>query len=100
MNQSLDKRDEKIIQVVLFFIVLSFVVGIFAQLAMHVKAFVYDPEGTEGYVEYTDSDYNWRLVDDLNAPQNKYSEITFTIDPNLKKDTDLIFYTLHSGVAV
>ena len=100
MNQSLDKRDEKIIQVVLFFIVLSFVVGIFAQLAMHVKAFVYDPEGTEGYVEYTDSDYNWRLVDDLNAPQNKYSEITFTIDPNLKKDTDLIFYTLHSGVTV
>ncbi|MBQ2089347.1 MAG: GGDEF domain-containing protein [Lachnospiraceae bacterium] len=100
MNQSLDKRDEKIIQAVLFFIVLSFVVGIFAQLAIHVKAFVYNPEGTEGYVEYSDSDYNWRLVDDLNAPQKKYSEITFTIDPNLEKDTDLIFYTLHSGVTV
>ncbi|MBR1571403.1 MAG: GGDEF domain-containing protein [Lachnospiraceae bacterium] len=100
MEQLLSKREERIIQTVLFFIVLVLVVGLFAQVGLHIKGFSYNPNTTEGYVEYQADSYNWQLKDDLNAPQKKYSEIAFTIDPNLKTDTDMIFYTLHSGATV
>ena len=93
MEQLLSKREERIIQTVLFFIVLVLVVGLFAQVGLHIKGFSYNPNTTEGYVEYQADSYNWQLKDDLNAPQKKYSEIAFTIDPNLKTDTDMIFYT-------
>ncbi|MCR5145477.1 MAG: GGDEF domain-containing protein [Lachnospiraceae bacterium] len=85
---------------IVFIIMIAMSATLLVRVGLGSDTHEYNLNRVEGFVEIHPEDYSSKLIEDSNTRQGKDIVIKFSLPSEMKMDSNLVFYTLHSQALV